>query len=464
MSGIGRRFLALGGGEVFARLCSFGATIYLAHVLSPAYYGVIGVVMGVMLYLNQLADGGIELVGMPFIARERHRVAEAAAPVLSARFAAAVVMMLLTVLISLTLLPAPDGPLLALASLGLLATALSTRWIHLGLEGSGAVAIARTLGEIAALLLIVAFVKDTGDVAVVPVALFLGAGVASVLMLLALRRRGISIPWRWDPRSAAPVFRRSRSLLLFTLLGLILFNFDLIFLRISAGAADAGLYAAAYTLVAFFANVIVAFAHTVLPTLVRLEHDVPERNATYVTACAQAFALALPVGIGAAYVAPYVVPLVFGAEYVGATTVLSWLALTIPLAALRELPVIGLLAAHREDRLLRVNGYTVLANVGLIVAVVPRYGLTGAAIATVLTEVLRLLLAVAYARQSGLPVVPPGRLMKPLLASGAMGAGLVLLRPGSLWSAVALGLVSFGTALALVRGVRRVGGVPVLDV
>jgi O-antigen/teichoic acid export membrane protein len=464
MDGIGRRFLALGGGEILARLGSFAATIYLARTLSPDLWGVVGVMMAVMLYLNQLADGGIELVGMPFIARERDRVADAAAPILSLRLALAAGLTALTMLIALVALPSPDRGLLAVASLGMLATALSTRWVHLGLERAGAVAVARTAGEFATLAALLVFVRDTSDVAFVPVALFLGAGLTSALLLAALGRQGISIPWRWSPRTAAPVFRRSRSLLVFTLLGLILFNFDLIFLRVVSGPGSAGLYAAAYTLVAFAANLIVAFAHTLLPTLVRLEHDVGARNATYVTACAQAFALALPIGVGAAYVAPQIVRLVFGDEYAGAAAALSWLALSIPLAALRELPVIGLLAAHREDRLLRVNAITVVANVVLVVAVVPRYGLIGAAICTVATEVLRLLLAVAYAAQNGLPVVSPVRLLRPVLAAAAMGAGLLLVRPTSLWSAVPLGAASFGGALALLGGVRFVRGVPSLQV
>ncbi|HEX4934606.1 MAG TPA: oligosaccharide flippase family protein, partial [Gemmatimonadaceae bacterium] len=233
--GLGRRFLALGAGESIARLCTFALTVYLARALSPALYGIIGVAMGVMLYLTQLADGGLELVGVPAIARARDRVVEVAAPILALRFVFATALTLVVIVVGVAWVPQPDGVILAVSALALLAAGLSTRWIHLGLEQSGSIAAARTVGEVIALTVAIALVRDAGDVARVPLAQFLGATTTSLIMLVALKRQGISIPWRWDPSEAVPLYRRARTLLAFTLLGLLLFNFDLIFLRIVSG-------------------------------------------------------------------------------------------------------------------------------------------------------------------------------------------------------------------------------------
>jgi len=462
--GIGARFLALGGGEVLARLCAFAATVYLARTLSPAMYGVVGVAMGVMLYLNQVADGGIELVGVPLIARARDRVAEVAEPVLSVRVVGAAGLTVLTVALGLTVLPQPDGAVMAAAALALPFAALSVRWVHLGLERAGGVAASRTAGEAVALALIVALVRDAGDVGIVPLAQFLGAGVTSALLLLSLRRDRIRLNWRWAPAEAAPVFQRSRHLVGFTLLGLLLFNFDLIYLRLRTGAEAAGYYAASYTLIAFAANLIVAFAHTVLPNLTRLEGEVEERGRLFITVCAQAFAIALPVGVGAWYVSEQVVVQIFGDAYRPGIVALQWLAWSIPLAALRELPVVALIAAGEERSLLRVNATTAACNVALVVAAVPGYGLVGAAAATVATEVIRLALAAHFARKAGYPVVPPRRLVKATLASTAMGVGLVAAGPGALWTSVPLGVGVYAAAMLLVGGVTIRASRPELSV
>lgn len=462
--GIGARFLALGGGEVLARLAAFGATVYLARTLSPAVYGIVGVAMGVMLYLTQVADGGIELVGVPLIARARDRVADIAEPVLSVRFVAAVGLAALTILLGLTVLPQPDGAVLASSSLALLCSALSVRWVHLGLERAGGVAVSRTVGELVALAVIVALVHDAGDVGLVPLAQFLGAAVTTGILLLTLRGVDRRLAWRWKPRAAAPVFQRSRHLVGFTLLGLLLFNFDLIYLRLRTGAEAAGYYAAAYTLIAFAANLIVAFAHTVLPNLTRLEGDPDARGRLFTTVCAQAFALALPVGVGAWYVSGQVVVQVFGEAYRPGVVALQWLAWGIPLAALRELPVVALIAAGEERSLLRVNAWTAGCNVALVVAAVPQFGLVGAAAATLATEVIRLGLASHFARKAGYPVVPPRRLMKASVASAVMGGALVIASPGVLWTSVPLGVAVYAAALAVVGGVSFRARFPGLSV
>lgn len=461
---VGRRFLTLGGGEAVARLSAFAATVYLARTLSPAMYGVVGVVMGVLLYLSQLADGGIELVGVPLVTRSRDRVSDVAGPILSIRFILALVLVAIVVVVGLGVLPQPDGVILTIAAFSLPLTALSVRWIHIGLERTAGIAVARTAGELIALLVIVLFVHGAGDVAFVPLALFIGSAVTSFFLLVSLQRSGIRLEWKWAPLEVAPILVRSRRLVAFTLLGLLLFNFDLIYLRIRSGAEAAGFYAAAYTMISFAANLIVAFAHTVLPTLTRLEQDVTKRSALYETVCAQAYALALPVGVGTWYVSGQVIEQVFGRAYLPGVIALQWLAIGIPLAALRELPVVALIAAGREGALIRINAIAAACNVALVLASVPRYGLAGAAGATAATELIRLALASHFAHKSGYPVVPIRRLFKSSVGSAVMVAALVAVAPRTLWTSVPLGVATYLVSMILLRAIRLNGRVPSLSV
>ncbi len=462
--GVGARFLTLGGGEAVARLCAFAATVYLARTLSPALYGIVGVAMGVMLYLSQIADGGIELVGVPLVARAGAELASLAQPVLAVRFVLSLSTALVVMVVGLSVLPQPDGAILASLAPSLLFAGLSVRWIHIGLERAGGVAIARTMGEVVALVAILVLVHETGDVVRVPLALFLGAAVTAFILLVTLRRAGLPLVWDWAPRRATPVFQKSRHLVVFTLLGLLLFNFDLIYLRVRTGAEAAGYYAVAYTMISFAANLIVAFAHTVLPTLTRLDDDPRRRRELYATASAQAFAVALPVGVGAWYVSGQVISQVFGQAYLPGVVALQWLAFSVPLAALRELPIVALIASGRENLLIRVNAITAACNVALVVLMVPRYGLAGAAAATVATEVVRLAFASYYARGAGYQFVPVHRLVKAALASSAMALVLVTLAPEALWISAPLGAAVYGICLVALKGIRLDRRLPGLSV
>jgi O-antigen/teichoic acid export membrane protein len=444
---IGTRFAALGGGEALARLAAFGATVYLARTLGPALFGSIALATAVLLYLTQLADAGVELVGVPLVARARDRVDEIVAPVFGARLVFAVALTLLTIPISLFALPRPDGVLLAAYSLTLPFAAASARWVHLGLERTGWIAIARTLGELLTLALVMLLVRDATGLGYVPLATFAGSALVTVVLIVSLRRDGIRLPVRFDWEAAKPTFERSRHLLAFTLLGLILFNFNLVLIGVVRGRADAGLYSAAYTLIAFGANLIVAFAHTVMPTLARLDDDTQARDRVFQRSVLQAFAVALPAGMGAALIADQIINTVFGSEFAGGATALRVLAWYLPLAAVRELPVVALIAAGHERALLRVNAMTAVANVLLALVMVPAFGLVGAAVATAVSELIRLWLAARAAGRAGYPAVAVRQLWAPAAAALAMATVMLLVRPTALWTSIPLGALVYAAAI-----------------
>jgi O-antigen/teichoic acid export membrane protein len=146
------------------------------------------------------------------------------------------------------------------------------------------------------------------------------------------------------------MFERAPNLGGFTLLGLVLFNADLIYLRIISGQAAAGYYAAAYTFIAFAANLSVAWAHSVMPAMALYEKTDAQRNGVYETSMLLAYAASLPVAVGGILCASPLIALVFGVNFAPAVSALAWLLPAIPIAAVRELlSTIGHRAATLPD-------------------------------------------------------------------------------------------------------------------
>jgi O-antigen/teichoic acid export membrane protein len=338
--------------------------------------------------------------------------------------------------------------------------------VFLGLQQATWVAAARIAGELTALAIVVLALRDVGDVAVVPVAMIAGAAVAAFVMLAGLRSLGIrlSISLQWE--TSRPLFSRGPHLVGFTLLGLVLFNADLIYVRFISGQEAAGYYAAAYTFIAFAANLSVAWAHSVMPALARLDRSGSEQSTVLQTALLLAFTVTLPVAAGGMLVALPLIRLVFGADYVPAVSALIWLLPSVPLAAMREVIVAGLIGAEGGERaLLRVNAIAAIFNIAILLPVVPRYGVIGAASVTVLTEVLRLAVSWRYAVQGGLRPPRVARFVRPIVAASLMAAGLLLAGDGGLVAKVALGVFLYTVGL-LITGVLRIqrGQRPVLVV
>lgn len=457
--GLLRRFAALGLGEVIARVIAFGTMLLVARRLGPGAYGSVGVAAGILLYLNQLADGGIELVGIPAVTRDPARVGILASSVLTFRVITALALTLAVLPFTL-LMPEPDGRILAIYALSLVWTALSTRWTYLGLERPGVVASARVLGETAGLVMVYVSVQGAGDVLGVPTAAWCAGAIGSLVMLAGLGRMGVRIRPSFAWAECASLFRQARHLLAFTLLGLVLYNFDLLFLRATHGPEDAGLYAAAYAAISFGANVIVAYAHSVLPVLSRPAPDPASRNAAYHRAMKLGFLVTVPAAVGGLVVAPSVVPLVFGSAFGDAVVALQWLVFTLPLAAVREIAVVALIGSGGERPLVRVNALTAAANVVLNVALVPKLGMLGAAAATLLTEVVRLGLAAHAAHRAAFAWPSWRGFVRPIVCGLGMLAVIRISGARDLVLVSLVAVASYGGLLVATGGVRREPGGP----
>jgi O-antigen/teichoic acid export membrane protein len=460
-----RNFFALGAGEAIARLIAFAATVYLARTLGPGGYGIIGLALAVLLYFTYLADCGIETLGVREIAADPSRATTLAPAILSLRLTVAALLALLLALAGLFLMPQPDGAILAVYGLTLLGVGANTRWIHLGLEDASQVAFARIIGETTMVLLVVLLVRSAGDLARVPLAQFTGDILAMSLLAIWLGRRGIALPLRWDRAAAAPVLRRAFPLVLHALLGLMIYNSDLIFLRAFWTPADVGQYVAAYTLVSFLLNLGIAYSQSLLPTLTRLAPEPPRQRALYQTSMAQVFAAAFPLAIGGFLLAPGIIAFVFGPGYERSTTALTILIWTVPVAFYRNVPQMALIAAGRQDRVLRITFVSAMLNLALNILVIPRHGMVGAAAATLGTEVFRTLLALAFAGREGFSFPRPSRLWRVTLAGAGMGVALFFLRFQWLGLAIAAGALVYLVLLVLVGGIQlRKGAFPHLTV
>ncbi|MGE3473373.1 MAG: oligosaccharide flippase family protein, partial [Vicinamibacterales bacterium] len=130
---------ALTIGEALARLVAFGTTVYLARTLGPDTYGVVAVAAGVMLYLTQVADSGVELAGMTEASSGATGASAVARGALRHRLAIAGALMRVLWPGGWLVMPQPDGRVLALYTRGLPVAAQSVRWGYLGLQRPGSV-------------------------------------------------------------------------------------------------------------------------------------------------------------------------------------------------------------------------------------------------------------------------------------------------------------------------------------
>jgi O-antigen/teichoic acid export membrane protein len=459
------RFLTLGLGEAFARVLAFAATVYLARTLGASIYGVLVAAMTVVLYLAFVADCGIEMLGVRQVADRPDALREILPSILGARVMVSVVVLALTVFVALTVVPKPDGPVLAMYSVTLLGVGFGTRWVHLGLEQPGNAAWSRVISEGTAALLVLLSVHGTADLLRVPLAQVVGEAFGALFLIRLLPAAVRPLRLSLHVGVMAPLLRRSWPMVLHGLLGLAIFNSDFLFLRALQDSTAVGYYAAAYTLISFFQNLGTVYTMSLIPSITRARNDAGDARSLFDGAMAQVLAGGLPVALGGMLVAASLVRFIFGAGYGPSVAPLQILLVMVPVSLLRNVAQGVLIAYERQDLMLRTVAWAAGVNVVLNMVLISRWGMVGAAVATLATEVVRTLLALHYARALGLAMTPFRRLQRVMMAAVVMAAAVWFVADQPVLVSIPIGGIVYVGALIALGGITlRRGALPVLTV
>jgi O-antigen/teichoic acid export membrane protein len=204
------------------------------------------------------------------------------------------------------------------------------------------------------------------------------------------------------------------------------------------GAPAAGVYRAALRLYELVALVPTSLAAVLVPTFARLQLVTmrSELSRLFQRSTVALTIAAVPLGLAMAAYAGPVLSLLFGDEFAVGDEVLAIFALAVILVAVRG-PASELAYAGPRQRLATlVAAATVTANLILNLALVPRLGLSGAAWATVLAELMALglfgIMAKPHLSRSGLV-----RDLAVVGLAGALAGGVMLVGTAS-WPWLAL--------------------------
>lgn len=454
-SSIVRSFAALASGDAVGRVVAFLAGVWVARELGASMFGVMAFGQAVVLYFTHLAACGLELTGTRDVAADPTRANTHAPSILTARTLVSAGLALALALGALVLLPPLDAAVVALYAATLFGHGPNPRFVLLGLGRPTPVALARTAGEVVYALLVVLLVRWKYELIYVPWAQAIGDVLAVLLLLLALRRMGYRMPLELDWPRVKPLFAASFPLVLNILLGLLIFNSDLLVLRAFRDSATVGWYSASYQLISFLINMSGVYALSLMPVLAKARPQPDEHRAVYLNSLAQALCIGLPIAVGGGLLAPGLITLVFGPDYGPSALPLSILIASIPFLLAKDIAMVAMVAGGHEKAVLRFTALAVVVNLVSNLLVIPRFGMVGAASTTLATEILRAILGALYVRREQLPLLPFARIWRALLASAAMALFLVLVPAPHVLIAVALGAGVFGVVLLACGGVVR---------
>jgi O-antigen/teichoic acid export membrane protein len=417
------KILQLSVGDFIAKALSFLAFVYLARTLDVRGYGELEFANALIAYFLLLSDGGLEGWGVREIARTGN-VLDLAGRVTALRLVLATLTFLL-LLSSLLVIPDQGQlrTLLLIFGIGLFAQALTLKWVFMAEQQMSLVAVGLMAAQVVFAVCVFAGVRGPGSLLLVA-----AIKVASDLMQAGyfawqFRRTHGRFTLRLRREDRRVVLAPALMMGLSTAMSMINYNFDSALLGFIRGQEAVGWYNAAYRPVTAALALPLTYFLGLFPVLARAYAiDVDEFRRLITHSLRLASTLAVPIGVGGTMMAGPIILQLFGPVYAPAVPVLQVLAWSAALVVLRGTFRHGLTVTGHVSMDLRIAMLSAALNVLLNVILIPRYGMLGAATATVAAETAWLLIIARRLRGVGIDVALISFLWRPVTA----GAGMAL--------------------------------------
>lgn len=382
-------FSWLMGGRGLTMILSLAVNIWLARYLGPELFGVLNYAVAFVGLFGTFTYLGISGIVVRDLVEQPEDRDELLGTVFVLKLAGALLAMLVIgLLITSRMEDGRDRLLIAVLTVGLVfeSVGVIAFWYQSRVEAKYTVRAAAFASVTGAALKCTLIVIQAPLVAFV-VAIIAQQALSTTALLWIYQSHGHSVMrWRFQLERAKSLLSQSWPLALSSIGAVLYLKIDQVMIGHFVGKTEVGIYAVAVKFSEVWYFIPTALAASLFPKIVQLKQlsDSQYRDRMqriYRIMVVAAFAVAIPV---TATATPLISSL-YGSEYLGAAPVLMihiWACPAIFMAAVLSKWLIseGLLIFS-----LTRHGLGALANVGLNIILIPRYGAIGAAIATVVS-------------------------------------------------------------------------------
>lgn len=386
----GSYVFSVAGAKTAGILISFLTFPYLVRRLGVEAYGQWSYVVAVCGFLNVIADPGMNVFLTQHVAARREAAFESISDVLFLRLLSSLTAGLALLAIASLKVHAGVRQLLYLYSIGILfVNLIAADHLLTALELFHPRSLLTVTQQLVYALMIFIFVRDTRDIAWVPISILVSTAISGAAGWILLFRRGVKLrvalhPHRWKG-ILIPSFHYAAS----SLMSNIYHRTGHVFVRWFLGDFALGIYAAAVRFVDILRGFIIVVLQVLMPRMaLATQSGLGLRRLARFALMAIAV-ISIPLTVGLIGTSHLVVPWVLGTKYLADVPLLRWMApylITASSASLFCGTILFAMGRHRAY-LASTAGGAVVGSL-LYVTLIPDFGLPGAALALVLAELV----------------------------------------------------------------------------
>ena len=379
-------------GEALGRLLKMGLIIYVARKLGADGWGIFAYALSIASLLMIFSDIGIGSLITRDATQQKNDYRSFISAALLLKSILLVISVILVIFVSPYISNIEEAKIL-FPIIGLIFLFDSIRDIGFAanriLEKMEREMVIKVIMNFAILVLGIVLIKINPLPVSVAIAYAVGSGISVILITLIIKNNILEFITKTNIETVKSIFKTAMPLAIVTLIGSIMGNTDIYMLGIWKTPEDIGLYSAAQRFHQFILIIPSMIATATLPLMSRLANKDNLKFKEVLEKTLSVFMIiGIPTAFGGPILADQIIPFLFGLEYIPAIPVLRILMIMLLASFPLFLLVNAIFVYNEQKKLVLANVFGVLMNISLNFLLIPKFGITGAAFATLISSII----------------------------------------------------------------------------
>ncbi len=383
-----KNFISLSGGELLSKAIAFVITIYLARVILPEGFGILGYTTAFVSYFLLFIDFGFDIISVKKIANDKSIISKYVNNIISFRIILATVIF---VALSIVVFFLNETSLvkwaLLFTGLNLFVQSTSTEFVFQATEKIKYLAIKVVAKNVIILIFVFVFVKDISDVLLVIGISVFANFVMNIWLYHKYSKFFNKFKWVIEKEFLKALFAESFPLLISSFMISVYYNLDMVMLGNIKTQSEVGIYNAAYKIFMIGIIPLGAIVRIFLPSLSKIK-EVELLKKTLRNFGIMMLGSGLIISLFIFFTSHIVIQIIFGDKYIGAIIPLMLLALNIIVISVNIFFGNPLTVWGKQKVYSVAITIGAIVNVVLNIILIPKYSYNGAAFATLLSEAI----------------------------------------------------------------------------
>lgn len=454
-----KNFFYISVGNISSQILNFAITVYIANIFGPDQFGMISFVNIVVMYFFYLASFGMYGLGVIEASNNKKSLKNTVDTIVSLRVVLSVIVFLLLVMVTMFIDKGKTFKIMLLINgLTILGSSFYIDWVFNGIQEMKYTSISVIIKNLVYCILIGAIIATniSRSVYIVPISLVAATFLSSGYLLYTYIRRYKQVfSFTVDLKKYKALLSNSWPFFFNGIFALVNLNMDTLMLGVLKTGYEVGLYNSVYRIASAIILVISFFFTPVYPMLISNfnegKHEtlgliINKLRKLMITIC-------IPIAIGAFILNKEVMTTLYSEDYAKATNTFTILMIYIAILSIREIYGYELNAWGEQKKYMKAVSVSAIYNIVGNALLIPHFGIEGAAINTLISEIINYTLMKKYANKTLKIKYDNTYIIRMLISGGFLVAAVYLMKLitlNAIYITVAAGLI-YGVTIFLTK-------------